>query len=230
MSISKKHTNRKPHNWLIYNINDNFLDNAKDKYKGILYDLGCGESPYKDFFMKYSNEYKGVDWSASQHQSSAEIVADLNEILPIKSEVADTVISLSVMEHLREPQTMLNEAYRILKQEGYLVAQVPWQWQIHEAPYDFFRYTPYGLKYMLEKAGFSEITITPQAGFFSSWFIKANYFSLRFIMGPAPLRTMIKAILIPFWTIGQLIAPILDKLDKNWQKEATGYFITAKKL
>jgi ubiquinone/menaquinone biosynthesis C-methylase UbiE len=42
----------------------------------------------------------------------------LNQPLPIESEVADTVISLSVMEHLREPQLFLNEAHRILKRGG----------------------------------------------------------------------------------------------------------------
>ena len=88
--------------------------------------------------LNYASSYLGVDWSDSFHNLSADIQADLNQMLPIESEVADTVVSFSVIEHLHNPQLMLSEAYRILKPNGSFIAQVPWQWGIHEAPYDFF--------------------------------------------------------------------------------------------
>ena len=110
-----------------------------------------------------------------------------------------------------------------------MILQVPWQWWIHEAPHDYFRYTPYGLKYMFEKAGFVDVEVEPQSGFFTTSIVKMNYFSARFIRGPRPLRWLIKAILVPFWTIGQVLAPYLDKLDRNWAAEAQGYFVLAKK-
>jgi len=124
---------------------------------------------------------------------------------------------------------MLNEAHRILKPEGRVFITVPWQWVIHEAPYDFFRYTPYGLKYLLEKAGFVDVVVEPQSGFFTMWILKMNYFSLRFVRGPKVLRWLIKRCLVPIWFIGQLLAPTLDKLDRNWAAETSGYFITARK-
>jgi SAM-dependent methyltransferase len=226
---SKKHTNRKAHNWLAYNIGDKCLKEKTTLYNGILYDLGCGEAPYKDFFLLYADKYVGVDWAGSYHNTNADISADLNKPLPIESGIADTVVSLSVLEHLCEPQTMLNEAYRILKKGGVMVLQVPWQWWVHEAPHDYFRYTPYGLKYMCAKAGFVDICVAPTAGFFSMFILKFNYFSARFVMGPRPFRWAIKALLIPMWYAGQWAAPILDKLDRNWQLEAAGYNVTARK-
>jgi len=227
--ISKQHSNRQPHNWLVYDIGDRFLEKTIPFYKGVLYDLGCGESPYKSFFLDHAEQYVGVDWAGSFHNTHADIVADLNKPLPIESEVADTVVSLSVMEHLCEPQTMLNEAFRILKPEGRIILQVPWQWWVHEAPYDFFRYTPYGLNYMFGKAGFKEVEVTPQSGFFSMIVLKINYFTARFIHGPLLLRVIIKMGLIPFWYVGQKLAPILDKLDRNWAAETKGYYVTARK-
>jgi SAM-dependent methyltransferase len=170
-----------------------------------------------------------VDWSGSFHNTKADIVADLNEKLPIEDAVADTVISLSVMEHLREPQVMLCEANRILKPGGTMILQVPWQWWVHEAPFDFFRYTPYGLKYLFEKAGFEEIFVEPQSGFFSMWILKANYFTARFVRGPLPIRILIKGLLLPFWFLGQRAAPVLDRLDRNWIAESSGYYVTARK-
>lgn len=82
---------------------------------------------------------------------------------------------------------------------------------------------------MFEKAGFNDIVVEPQSGFFTMWIMKFNYFSARFIRGPRPLRWIIKGILIPIWTIGQLLAPYLDKLDRNWSLETTGYVVLAKK-
>lgn len=227
--ISKNHSNRSMHNWLIYDISDRFLQNHVDIYKGILYDLGCGEAPYRRFFLKHTDQYIGVDWSGSNNDTNAIVLADLNKTLPFKSGVADTVVSLSVIEHLHEPQNMLNEAFRILKPNGWMILQVPWQWQIHEAPYDFFRYTPYGLHHLFQKAGFVDITVEPQAGFFTMMTLKINYFSLRLIRGPRLLRTLTRGGLVLFWHLGQKLAPLLDKIDKDWALEATGYFVTARK-
>jgi SAM-dependent methyltransferase len=229
MSLSQQHSNRRAHNWIIYDIGDRYLLQHSHRFKGTLYDLGAGQSPFKSFFLMHAQRYVAVDWSGSFHKTEADIAADLNEPLPIGSGVADTVVSISVMEHLCEPQTMLNEAYRILKPGGQLVLQVPWQWWIHEAPYDYFRYTPYGLRYMLKKAGFVEVEVEAQSGFFTMWLVKFNYFTLRFIRGSRLLRWTIKALLLPIWYLDQKAAPYLDKLDKNWSAESTGYFVTARK-
>jgi SAM-dependent methyltransferase len=154
-------------NWLALKINNTITKNSCDKYiKGTVYDLGCGERPYEEDILKVADKYIGVDWGGTLHNLKADIVSDLNKLLPIESDVADTVTSFQVMEHLSEPQTMLNEAYRILKRDGNIILTVPFQWWVHEAPYDYFRYTPYGLKYMFEKAGFVDIKVTPNTGFF----------------------------------------------------------------
>ena len=99
----------------------------------------------------------------------------------------------------------------------------------HEAPHDCFRFTPYGLKYIFEQAGFSEISVEPQSGFFTMWILKFNYFSSRLIRGPQVIRWGLKVFLVPLWFLGQLCAPWLDKFDRHWAKETIGYFVTAKK-
>lgn len=224
------HSNRKAYNWLIYDINQRCMVSKCHLYQGVLYDLGSGESPYRDFFLNYANHYVAVDWSGSFHDTKADIIADLNLPLPIGDSIADTVVSLSVLEHLYEPQLMLCEAFRILKSGGSLVLQVPWQWRIHEAPYDFFRYTPFGLEYMLKKAGFEDVVVEPQAGVFTSLILKFNYFSRKAIRGPRIARFLIARTLSVFWFVGQKLAPFLDRLDGDWKLEACGYFVTAKKI
>jgi len=229
MNPTKCHPNRKAHNWLIYDIADRFLERHAALYKGVLYDFGCGEAPYREFFLKYCDKYIGIDWSRSLHQTAADIIADLNKPLPVKSESADTVVSLSVLEHLCEPQTALGEAFRILRPGGSIVLQAPWQWWIHDAPFDYCRYTPYGLRYFLEKAGFKDITVEAQSGFFTMMTMKRNYFTLRFVRGSKLRRLAVRWMLFPLWYLGQWTALFLDKLDKNWALESCGYFVAGRK-
>lgn len=229
MKPSEYHSNRQFYNFLIYDLLDFYLEKYKHLYKGVLVDLGCGEAPYKNYFLQYVEKYVGVDWSGSYHNIKADVISDLNEKIDLPDEYADVAVSISVMEHLREPQIFLNEVYRILKKGGYLILQVPWQWWVHEAPYDYFRYTPYALEYMLTKAGFSEFVIEPMGGFFSMWFLKFNYASLRLIKGPKILRKIIGASLIPIWITTQTLAKVLDKIDKQKELESPGYFVIAKK-
>lgn len=229
--ISKKHTNRRAYNWLVYDIGDRFLQKAADAgaFHGFLYDLGSGESPYREFFEQYADRYIAVDWASSLHDTKADIIADLNKPLPIEDEMADNIVSLSVLEHLCEPQMMLNESFRILKPRGGVILMVPWQWPVHEAPHDYFRYTPYGLKYLFEKAGFVEVVVEAQSGFFSSITMRLTYATRRCVQGPRPLKAVIMSIFLPFWYLGQKLAPLLDRLDPNWAAEATGYCVSARK-
>lgn len=83
---------------------------------------------------------------------------------------------------------------------------------------------------MLEKAGFVDVIVEPQSGFFTMWLLKLNYFTLRFIRGPMPFRLIVKSILWIIWNFNQIIAPILEKLDRNWELETSGYFVIARKV
>jgi len=107
------------HNWLVFKYAEKWLSDWAQHIRGTLYDLGCGERPYEHFILQHADAYVGVDWSNTLHDLKADVVADLNQPLAmIKDQSADTVFSVSVMEHLCEPQNFLNESFRILKQGG----------------------------------------------------------------------------------------------------------------
>lgn len=226
--ISKGHPNRKPYNWLIYNISDRFLEAAAPRIRGVVYDLGCGEMPFREWISDQGCRYIGVDWSETPHKLKAEIVADLSEPLPIDDEQADTLISWSVMEHLREPQRFLLEAHRILKPGGHLIIQVPFMWHVHEAPHDYYRFTRFGLEYLLKQAGFVDIDVSAQTGFWVMWTLKFNYQSRRLIRGPSLLKLLLKMLLYPIWMVNQWLALGMDRVWKA-EGETAGYFIVARK-
>jgi SAM-dependent methyltransferase len=227
-SVQLRHPNDKPYNFLIYKINLEFIDRFKKFYKGNLYDLGCGEMPYREWFLQYASTYTGVDWEKSLHNIGANIVADLNEPLPIEDGAADTVISLSVLEHLREPAMFLQETHRILKPGGVLVLQVPFMWWEHEVPHDYYRFTRYGLSYLLRKAGFATVEVHAQTGFWLMWILKFNYQTTRLIRGPRISRRVVTAMLEPIWLLAQHLA---RWLDRRWatEGETAAYFAVATK-
>ena len=95
-------------------------------------------------------------------------------------------------------------------------------WHVHEQPHDYFRYTRYGLKYLLEKNSFICVEIFENTGFWQTWILKFNYHSTRFAQG------FFKYFWIPIWFLGQIISPILDKIDKNYA-ECASYTVVAEK-
>lgn len=143
--------------------------------------------------------------------------------------VADAAASPSVLGHLCEPQVMPNEASLVSRLCYAIVLQAPWQWWICEAPYNPLRYASYGLKNLFEKAGFADLTVGPQAGFFTRWILNGNYFSSRFVRRPWPLQGLIKGALIPFWYLIEKLAPLLDKLHKKSALKAAVCNVTATK-
>lgn len=185
--------------------------------------MGCGTSPYKEDIVKVADQYIGIDWANSLHdQSSVDIIANLCEPLPIVDCCADTIVSFQVMEHLKEPGKFLLEVFRILKKDGKILITVPFMWHVHEEPYDYFRYTCHGLKYLFDKVGFQDIAITENTGFWQMWVLKFNYHTTRFARGP------LRLIWIPIWLLGQVISPLLDKIDKHNQETAS-YTVFARK-
>jgi len=219
---------RADHNWLAKkNINDR-VHEALSGFSGTVIDFGCGTRPFEADILLYAKEYIGLDWGNTLHGTHADVIADLNKPLPIANASADHVVSFEVIEHLAEPATMLCEAARVLRSGGRLTLSAPFQWWIHEEPWDYQRFTRYGLDYQLRKAGFTEISITPTSGFWSMWLLKFNYQTKRLIRGPRALRMILRALLTPAWWLNQTIAPWLDKIWLE-ERETAGYFVTARK-
>lgn len=129
--------------------------------KGSVLDLGCGNKPYQKWFTGIES-YTGCDVVQSS-QNCVDILCEATAV-PVAEATYDTVISTQVIEHVAEPHQMVAEAYRLLKPGGHLIISSNMYWPLHEEPYDFFRFTKYGFKHMLEKAGFTVVDIIPNGG------------------------------------------------------------------
>jgi SAM-dependent methyltransferase len=129
---------------------------------GDVFDIGCGNKPYNKLFDGLIQSYKGCDIVQSS-LNKVDIICEATSI-PLEDQLFDTIITTQVMEHLDNPEQMLKEANRLLKNGGHLIISIPFCWELHEEPYDFFRYSKYGLKALLERNGFETIIIKANGG------------------------------------------------------------------
>jgi len=129
---------------------------------GKLLDIGCGNKPYNNIVTPYINEYIGCDIVQSS-DNQVNILCPANNI-PLDDRSFDTVISTQTIEHVEDHQGLVNEAYRLLNTGGVFILSGPLYWPLHEEPFDFFRFTRHGFKYILEKAGFEVVSIDSNGG------------------------------------------------------------------
>jgi SAM-dependent methyltransferase len=188
-------------------------------------DAGAGEGQYNGWFRR--QRYCGVDLAvgdAGWDYSRLDVLADLTA-LPFREGAFQAAINVVTLEHLREPARALAEIARTLERGGRLLLAAPHEWEVHQAPHDFFRYTRYGLQYLLEKAGFEAIEIRAVGGYFRL-VARRLLNGLQFFTGGLRWLGFVPAamVLVP----PALILPFLDALDRE-RNFTTGYICTARK-
>ena len=82
------------------------------------------------------------------------LVAD-GHALPFRDGVFDAVLIQAVLEHVLEPQRVADEIHRVLQADGLVYADTPFMQQVHEAAYDFTRFTRSGHRWLFRR--FTEI-------------------------------------------------------------------------
>lgn len=133
----------------------------QDRQFARLLDLGCGEKPFQYLYGDCVKESVGIDLPSSPHNRSDVDVFASGMALPFENESFDVVLCSEVMEHVPEPGLLLGEIFRVLSPGGKLILTTPFMVAEHETPIDYFRYTRYGLRFLLSKSGFTVDTLQP---------------------------------------------------------------------
>ena len=175
--------------------------------KARVLDAGAGECQYAVHF--HHTRYTAVDlgigdttWSYVRLNAVADLLA-----LPFHADTFDAALNVVTLEHVRDPARVIQELYRCLRPGGRLLLVTPLEWEEHQQPHDFFRYTRYGLDHLTRTAGFVDVDIRPVGGFFRL-LSRRLMNSTQFFPGLWGL--------IPVVMLGPLamILPALEPLDK----------------
>jgi SAM-dependent methyltransferase len=109
---------------------------------GLVLDCGAGRRP-----VYYDNvvNYEIVDYDTTD-------VIGVGESLPFKDNSFDAVISVAVLEHVRDPFSCAEEIVRVLKPGGKLFCVVPFLQPEHGYPHHYFNMAPQGLRALFERS------------------------------------------------------------------------------
>jgi SAM-dependent methyltransferase len=188
-------------------------------------DAGAGECQYKYLFEHC--DYFSCDLAVGDPDwdySDLDIVCELTDI-PKPNNTFSACICVVVLEHVKEPLLVCKEINRVLKKNGKIFLAVPFCCQEHQAPHDYYRYSSFGIRYILEQANFQDIEIRPWGNDKLTLIsILATRFSKK--TNKNPLWGIINKVVALFFLILKII--YFNKVDKH-PTIPFGWLVSAKK-
>jgi ubiquinone/menaquinone biosynthesis C-methylase UbiE len=113
---------------------------------------------HRDLGRWVDGEVVNQDIPQGLHNANIHIWSPLHAI-PRDDETFDAIVCNAVLEHVRNPDEVLDEFRRVLKRGGHLYLCVPFMQPEHLDPTDFQRYTKDGLRALVERHGFEVVRL-----------------------------------------------------------------------
>ncbi len=188
---------------------------------GLSLEFGAIDNKNKTFSNFFTGSKKFHYTNIKSDKKLNIFYSDLTKKLKISKNKYNNILIFNVLEHLPKYNLAFSETYRILKKGGYLIGSVPFIYQVHGAPNDYFRFTKQFLNYYLNFYKFKNIEVIPLGfgPFIASYSLIFPY--IKFI---------------PFFSqIMLLLAYLLDSIIQIFVKTKLneifpiGYFFIAKK-
>ena len=184
------------------------------RLKGNLLDIGCGTKPYKS--MCNVDKYTGleIDDEGNRDHSSADFFYD-GKLIPFQDKQFDSILASQVFEHVFNPHQFLKEINRVTKIEGLFLITVPFVWDEHEQPYDYARYSSFGLEYILNENGFEVIEHRKSNNGVEVIFQLINAYLYKITLSKSNYANLLLSIVLmaPVNIMGLILSKILPKND-----------------
>lgn len=140
---------------------------------GLLVDVGAGRQPYASMFAPHVRRIVAVDFPGRSPRGSVDVTADAHA-LPLRNGVADTVLSVEVLEYLTDPRRAVAEMSRILAPGGVLLLTAPQIRGLSDETNDYWRFGRPGLAMLARDAGLADVRVEPCGGFFAAYGQRAS--------------------------------------------------------
>ncbi|MBF0537370.1 MAG: class I SAM-dependent methyltransferase [Nitrospirae bacterium] len=213
--------------WVIYlskifsrqNLYNWIQDELKAEYNSIrVLNIGAG-GLLESYLRAYSNfTVTSVDIDPAR---KPDVVMDACE-LQYDDRTFDLVCIMEVLEHIQSPVKAVDEIYRVLKPGGKLILTTPFAFGIHDEPHDYYRYTKYGLLYILRH--FDRVSVRERNGYMSAVIVQL----IRLVKSRSKVDKIIGSSVTLVAIVFLPIIRIIDRLIKS-TGITTGYFVVAYK-
>ena len=126
--------------------------------KGPVLDTCAGWEPnfYEPLFPGY--EYIKQDMQ-DYDPPCIDIVCDVGDMKSIPDASIGVVLNMESLEHIAYPQRSIDELYRVLKPDGFLILTTVMHFKIHRVPKDYWWFTPDGLELLLKRFKIVDCTL-----------------------------------------------------------------------
>jgi len=174
--------------------------------RGKILDVGCGSKPYQRYFD--ASEYIGLEIEGRNKLADCHYDG---KVFPFKDGQFDSVLVSQVLEHVFNPDEFLSEIGRVLRVGGVLLLSVPFVWDEHEQPFDFARYSSFGLRHLLENQGFEVVEHRKSMDDVRVIFQMINAYIYKKTLTRNSKANMLLMLLLiaPFNMLGEVLARIL---------------------
>lgn len=133
---------------------EHLLPVIKEHAFGDILDYGAGQLAWRDALRAHGKSYFSFDIYDAHPE--LDLVAPFPQRGgPLPDASCDTVFCCSVLEHARDPLSLMTDMRRILRTDGVAIICVPFIYYLHGAPYDYWRFTRFGLEELITSSGFS---------------------------------------------------------------------------
>jgi len=186
---------------------------------GVVLDVGCGEQPYRSL-LKRAASYQGLDIAEADEKfgyARPDTLYVNGYPWPVTGASVDLALCTEVLEHVLEPGDLLNEVRRCLRPGGRLLMTVPFAARWHFVPYDYWRFTPSAITYLLREAGFVNVRIYSRGN-------PVTVTAQKILALIAPLGAM----RVPLAPVAAAAAVVGHwSLKRDWGEDCLGYTVVA---
>lgn len=191
-------------------------------FHGRVLDIGGKKDKKRGHFRPPMEKVESWEYLNIDASTNPEYICSVENI-PVNNDYFNMIVLTEVLEHLENPEAALKECFRVLQDNGTLIATMPFLYPLHADPFDFQRWLPAKINKEFRDAGFRIHKLTPMGGIIAVLFdilnVYANSKRVNFLF------RFIRKLFI-------LLSPLLLKLDEKIElkeKISTGFYIEAKK-
>jgi SAM-dependent methyltransferase len=134
----------------------------------------------------------------------------------------DVIVLSEVLEHVHSPHLAISNIRAALREGGRLILTVPFIFPIHERPHDYYRYTRYGLEFLLRE--FTDVRIGER----NSWAEAINALAPRMVVDRSRSARLVAPLFVAAAFLKLPFVVLLGRLVRT-DLMTTGYVVTASK-